>query len=238
MFVPQRIIFEKGSLDYNIGKNIYNKFKDNERCEIINLTNNKVKQHIPGDNLYDFYREGKNTLVVGVKKGYKFQGCKPSAHYQLPLLSGCVGNCQYCYLNTNLGDKPFIKVNVNVDNILEHAQKYIDERSPQVTIFEGSATSDPIPVEPYTHSLKSAIEFFAKSELGRFRFVTKFNDVDSLLDIDHRGKTEARFTINTSYVIDSYEKRTASREKRIRGQYKNDGGRISCRIYHCTSIYL
>ena len=220
MFVPQRIIFEKGSLDYNIGKNIYDKFKDNERCEIINLTNNKVKQHIPGDNLYDFYREGKNTLVVGVKKGYKFQGCKPSAHYQLPLLSGCVGNCQYCYLNTNLGDKPFIKVNVNVDNILEHAQKYIDERSPQVTIFEGSATSDPIPVEPYTHSLKSAIEFFAKSELGRFRFVTKFNDVDSLLDIDHRGKTEARFTINTSYVIDSYEKRTASREKRIEASIK------------------
>ena len=220
MFVPQRIIFEKGSLDYNIGKNIYDKFKYNERCEIINLTNNKVKQHIPGDNLYDFYREGKNTLVVGVKKGYKFQGCKPSAHYQLPLLSGCVGNCQYCYLNTNLGDKPFIKVNVNVDNILEHAQKYIDERSPQVTIFEGSATSDPIPVEPYTHSLKSAIEFFAKSELGRFRFVTKFNDVDSLLDIDHRGKTEARFTINTSYVIDSYEKRTASREKRIEASIK------------------
>ena len=220
MFVPQRIIFEKGSLDYDIGKNIYDKFKHNERCEIINLTNNKVKQHIPGDNLYDFYREGKNTLVVGVKKGYKFQGCKPSAHYQLPLLSGCVGNCQYCYLNTNLGDKPFIKVNVNVDNILEHAQKYIDERSPQVTIFEGSATSDPIPVEPYTHSLKSAIEFFAKSELGRFRFVTKFNDVDSLLDIDHRGKTEARFTINTSYVIDSYEKRTASREKRIEASIK------------------
>ena len=57
MFVPQRIIFEKGSLDYDIGKNIYDRFKDNERCEIINLTNNKVKQHIPGDNLYD--EEGK-----------------------------------------------------------------------------------------------------------------------------------------------------------------------------------
>ena len=49
-----------------------------------------------------------------------------------------------------------------MDNILEHAQKYIDERSPQVTIFEGSATSDPIPVEPYTHSLKYAIEFSPK----------------------------------------------------------------------------
>ena len=220
MFVPQRIIFEKGALDYEIGKNIYDKFKDREKIKIIQLTNNKVKQHIPGDNIQQFYKEGKNTLIVGVKKGYKFQSCKPSAHWQLPLLSGCVGNCQYCYLNTNLGDKPFIKVNANIDDILEHAQKYMDERKPKITIFEGSATSDPIPVEPYTNSLKTSIEFFAKSEYGRFRFVTKFDDVDTLLDADHRGKTEARFTINTRKVIESYERRTGSREKRIEASVK------------------
>ena len=28
----------------------------------------KVKQYIPGENLYDFYRQGKGTLVVGIKK--------------------------------------------------------------------------------------------------------------------------------------------------------------------------
>ena len=220
MFVPQRIIFEKGALNYEIGKNIYDEFKNKEKIEIINLTNNKVKEHIPGDNIRDFYKEGKNTLVVGVKKGYKFQSCKPSAHWQLPLLSGCVGNCQYCYLNTNLGDKPFIKVNVNIYDILDRAKKYMDERKPEITIFEGSATSDPIPVEPYTHSLKRAIEFFAKSEYGKFRFVTKFDDVDTLLDADHRGKTEARFTINTRKVIEDYERRTSSREKRIEASVK------------------
>ena len=97
-----------------MGKNIYEKFKD--KAEIITLTNNKIKGNIPGDNIMEYYKEGKNTLVVGVKKGYKFQSCKPSAHWQLPLLSGCVGNCQYCYLNTNLEDKPFIKINVNIDD--------------------------------------------------------------------------------------------------------------------------
>ncbi|MCC3869711.1 spore photoproduct lyase family protein [Terrisporobacter mayombei] len=204
MFVPQRIIFEKGALNYEIGKNIYQEFKNKEKTEIINLTNNKDKEHIPGDNIRDFYKEGKNTLVVGVKKGYKFQSCKPSAHWQLPLFSGCLGNCQYCYLNTNLGDKPYIKVNVNIDDILDRSKGYMDERKPKITIFEGSGTSDPIPVEPYTHSLKRAIEFFAKSEYGRFRFVTKFDDVDTLLDIEHRGKTEARFAINTIKVIEDY----------------------------------
>lgn len=104
----------------------------------------------------------------------KFQSCKPSAHYQLPLLSGCTGQCEYCYLNTNLSDKPYTRVNVNIDDIFTHAQKYIDERLPEQTIFEGSATSDPVPVEPYSNSLKQTIQFFSKSENGRFRFVTKY----------------------------------------------------------------
>ncbi|WP_234120457.1 spore photoproduct lyase [Clostridium hydrogenum] len=220
MFIPKRVIFEKSSLDYEIGQNIYSRFKENPNIEIINLSSNKVKQHIPGENLYDFYREGKNTLVVGVKKGFKFQSCKPSAHYQLPLVSGCIGQCEYCYLNTNLGDKPYIKVNVNVEDILNEAQKYINERLPETTIFEGSATSDPIPIEPYTNILKKSIEFFGKSNNGRFRFVTKFNDVDTLLDAKHNGNTEVRFTINTDRVISEYENRTAPINKRIEASVK------------------
>lgn len=220
MFVPKRIIFEKDSLDYEIGKNIYNEFKSKQNIEIINLTTNKVKQNIPGENLYKFYREGKKTLVVGVKKGLKFQSCKPSAHFQLPLVSGCIGQCEYCYLNTNLGDKPYIKVNVNIEDIINQAQQYINERLPEITIFEGSATSDPVPIEPYTHSLARTIEFFGKSENGRFRFVTKFSDIDGLLNLQHNGNTEIRFTINTDKVISEYENRTASIAKRIEASVK------------------
>lgn len=91
------------------------------------MPSNSIKQNIPGGNLYSFYREGKKTLVVGVKKGFKFQSCKPSAHYQLPLISGCIGQRQYCYLNINLGNKPYIKVNVNIEEILYKAQEYINE---------------------------------------------------------------------------------------------------------------
>lgn len=215
MFIPKRILFEKDALNYEIGKNIYSFFKDKENIEIIELINNRIKDRIPGDDIYNFYREGKNTLVVGIRKGMKFQSCKPSAHYQLPLFSGCIGQCEYCYLNTNLGDKPYMRVNVNVDEILNHAQKYIEERLPQITIFEGSATSDPIPTEPYANSLKHAIKFFSYSINGRFRFVTKFIDVDSLLDIEHNGNTEIRFTLNTNKVINDFESRTPSMEKRI-----------------------
>lgn len=215
MFIPKRILFEKNTLNYEMGQYIYDFFKDNKNIEIIHLTNNRIKENIPGDTLYDFYRSGKKTLVVGIKRGAKFQSCKPSAHYQLPLLSGCIGQCEYCYLNTNLGDKPYMRVNVNIDDIHANAQKYIDERLPEETIFEGSATCDPIPVETYSNSLKQTIEFFGNSEKGRFRFVTKYTEIDTLLNINHNGHTEIRFTLNTDKVINDYEKGTASLQKRI-----------------------
>ncbi len=215
MFKPERIVFEKDSLEYQMAREIFDKFKNKDNTEIINLTSNKLKQHIPGDNLFTQYREGKKTLVVGSKKSLKFQSCKPSAHYQLPLVSGCMGQCEYCYLNTKLGDKPFIRVHANIDDILNEAQKYIKDRLPEITIFEGAATSDPIPVEPYTHSIDKAIRFFASNENARFRFVTKYNDIDSLLNLEHKGHTEIRFSINTSSIINQYEHFTASLDKRI-----------------------
>ena len=220
MFIPKRVIFEKGSLDTEIGQNIFNKVKDIPNVEIINASSNRIKSNIPGDNLYEQYRSGKETLVVGYRKSLKFQTCKPSANYQLPLVSGCMGRCEYCYLNTQLGDKPYIMVFVNIDDILKKAKEYIDERSPAVTIFEGAATSDPIPLEPYTHSLRKTIEFMGAEEKARFRFVTKYNDVDSLLDANHNNHTEIRFSINTPKIIDIYEHYTASASKRIEAAVK------------------
>ena len=220
MFIPKRIIFEKGVWDYEIAKNIFNEFKDNPKVEIIKLTSNKIKENIPGKDLYNFYREGKNTLVVGLKKGNKFQTCKPSADYQLPLFSGCIGHCEYCYLNTNLGDKPYLKVNVNIEDIFIKAKKYITENLPETTVFEGSATSDPVPVEPYTKSLRYAIEFFGRQKNAKFRFVTKYDAVDTLLDAKHNENTEIRFTLNTQKVINEFESRTASIDRRIDASVK------------------
>ncbi len=220
MFIPKRLIFEKDVLDYPMAKNILETFKNHSGIEIIQLSSNRIKEHIPGEDLSTQFREGKKTLVVDTKKSLKFQSCKPSAHYQLPLVSGCMGQCEYCYLNTNLGDKPFIRVHANLEEILEQANHYLQERLPDITIFEGAATSDPVPVEPYTHALEQAITLFAENPHARFRFVTKYTDVDGLLKLPHKGHTEARFSINTDFVINTYEKGTASRDRRLEASLK------------------
>lgn len=203
-FVPKRAFFENEALDYPIGKKVFSILK--ELGTEINMTasHNRVTG-IPGKTAREAYLEAKKTIVIGVRKTLDFQSCKPSAHFQLPLVTSCPGKCEYCYLNTTLGRKPYVRVYVNVDEILNQASKYIEDRKPEQTIFEGAATSDPLPVEPFTGGLAKTIEFFGKQEYGRFRFVTKFTNIDSLLNLGHNGHTRFRFSINARSIIDKYE---------------------------------
>lgn len=223
MFNPRRVIFEEDALNYDKGKELFERFKK-ENVEIKYSKNGRITG-IPGKSSTEMYEEGKNTLVVGVRKKLDFQSCKPSAHYQLPLVSGCMGMCEYCYLNTQMGKKPYIKIHVNVDEILERAGEYIEERKPDITIFEGAATSDPIPVEEYTGALKQAIEYFGQNDKSLFRFVTKFTDVDSLLDANHNGRTTIRFSLNINEIIKMYEHKAEDFQSRIAAAKKvSDAG--------------
>ncbi|WP_353894203.1 spore photoproduct lyase [Proteinivorax hydrogeniformans] len=218
MYKPKRALFHKESLDYPKGKLIYDMLrKDGINIEI--LKSNRVTQ-IPGKTAEQAYNEAKKTLVIAVRKTLKFQSCKPSAHYQLPLVTSCPGLCQYCYLQTTLGKKPYISVYVNTDEILAKAEDYINEKKEETIIFEGAATSDPLPLEHYTNNLAETIEFFGRQKRGRFRFVTKFDNVDELLNLKHNNHTEFRFSINTEKIISEYEHRTASAKRRVEAAKK------------------
>jgi spore photoproduct lyase len=219
-FVPKRVIFEPEALEFPLGKEIYQHFRGNPDVEIRQTPTHNRVSGIPGKTPLEGYREAKQTLVVGIKRGMNFQTCKPSAHYQLPLVTSCPGMCEYCYLQTTLGKKPYVRVYINVDEILGQAQKYMATAQPEITIFEGAATSDPIPVEYLTGSLAKTIEFFGKQEFGRFRFVTKFTDIDSLLGLNHNGHTRFRFSINWENIVKKYEHRTPIVEERLQAAKK------------------
>jgi len=218
-FLPKRVFFEEKALEYPLGQDIYRRFRE-EGVEVKMIGSHNRVTGIPGKTSREGYFEAKRTLVVGVRKTLKFETCKPSAHYQLPMVTSCPGMCEYCYLATTLGKKPYIRVYVNIEEILAQAGKYIEERKPEITIFEGAATSDPIPVELYTNGLRKAIEFFGGQESGRFRFVTKFTGVDSLLDAKHNGHTRFRFSLNGSWVIRNFERSTPGLEERMAAAVK------------------
>ena len=213
-FVPKRAYFEPQALDYPLGQELYERLKELNIPIQFTGSHNRVTG-IPGKTQQEAFSEAKRTLVVGIRKGTDFAGCKPSAHYQLPLTTSCPSKCEYCYLATTLGKKPYLRVYVNIDEILSQASRYIEERAPEITWFEGAATSDPIPTEYLTGLLSKTIAFFADQPLGRFRFVTKHDKVDSLLTTVHNGHTRFRFSLNAAPIIEKYEHATPSMAERV-----------------------
>jgi len=218
-FVPQLVYIEPEALNYPLGRELKEKF-EKMNIEIRETTSHNQVRGIPGETELQKYRNAKSTLVVGVRRTLKFDTSKPSAEYAIPLATGCMGHCHYCYLQTTLGSKPYIRVYVNLDEIFSQAQKYINERAPEITRFEAACTSDIVGIDHLTHSLKKAIEFIGQTEYGRLRFVTKYEHVDHLLDARHNGKSRFRFSVNSRYVIKHFEPGTSPFEKRLEAAKK------------------
>jgi spore photoproduct lyase len=214
LFKPKRVFIEEGALKYSLAQELDDKFKSQgipvEYIESHNRLN--PKEEMSPTALFNWTKE---TLVVGVKKTLRFQSCQPSADYRLVTNTSCPAKCEYCYLAKSLGSASYLRVYVNIDEILEAVKKHIKKGEGEIVTFEASSSSDPLAVEHLTGSLQQMIDFFAKEEKGRLRVVSKFAFVDKLLDLHHNSHTKFRFSINSNYVIDSFEHLTASLKERI-----------------------
>jgi spore photoproduct lyase len=214
LFQPTRVFFEADALDYPLGREIHAYFTRTDLPIQLIDSHNRVTG-IPGRTPQESYYEGKRTLVVGVKRSLKFETCRPSADFQLSLGASCPGQCQYCYLQTHLGKKPYIRVYVNLEEIFAKIKTISEAKAPTSTTFEAASVSDPLAVEHITGSLARTITFFGTLPQARLRVVTKFANVSPLLKLNHERHTKFRFSLNTTRVIHDFEPQTASLTERI-----------------------
>ena len=213
-YMPDRVFFIDNALEYPLGKKLYRYFSELS-IPVTETTIQNVSRNIPGNSEKEKYAASKKSLIVRPKKSLAFDVCKPSADYEFPLMTNCPGSCEYCYLQTTQGSKPYLTVYVNVDEILESIIKHIEKNDNKLTTFEVASTGDPLSLEHITGSLARTIEFFGTLENGRLRLVTKFDMVDTLLDLKHNGHTRFRVSVNSRYVIKNFEHNTGSFDERI-----------------------
>lgn len=213
-FWPERLLVEAGALDYPMGRTVYDRLRQ-AGVPVEHLPATGRARALAAARTPRGYQAAKRTLVLAVQRNLNFDSCRPSADYHLPLAGGCPGACQYCYLAATFEMKPFVRLFVNLEEILAEAAGRIRSGAPEITTFEGSSTSDTLSLEHLGGSIAACIRFFAAEDRGRFRFVTKFDAVDGLLEIEHRGHTKIRFSINSRHVIDHFEQHTASLEERM-----------------------
>ena len=215
LFMPDEAFIDPRALKYDHGEKIKEKLEAYD-IPIVNSRTVAIQCNTPAEA----YAKSKKTVYVTVNSQKKLPVCKPSADYQFSLSSSCPANCEYCYLQSTQGEKPYMKIFANIEDIFQVVQQHIDNNLPNITTFECASITDPVALEHFSGSLKKSIEFFSQSANGRLRLVTKFDNVDSLLDIKHNKHTKFRFSINSRYVINSFEHNTASFEDRIEAAKK------------------
>jgi spore photoproduct lyase len=103
-FMPSQAYFEPNALNYPLGRELYNKLEAMSVPIFMTPSHNRITG-ITGKNAQECYCKAKRILAVGVRRSLNFQSCKPSAHFQLPLNTGCPSMCEYCYLMTILSKR-------------------------------------------------------------------------------------------------------------------------------------
>jgi spore photoproduct lyase len=208
---PSKIYFEPSVLDYELGKQLQDKYQDIEWVPIEshnNIEELRTKSNSEFVNL-------KHLLILGTRKTHKYSENYKVSDYLVPYTSsGCTAMCLYCYLVCNYNKCSYLRIFVNREQMMDRLIKY-SEKSERELTFEIGSNSDLILENTITNNLPWTIENFLKSKKGNITFPTKFNMVDPILPLNHKGRVIFRMSVNPQYIISNIEIGTASLNLRI-----------------------
>lgn len=213
LWLPKQVLVTPAAYSEDWGQQIIERVKAYQ-IPVRKLSQNRITG-LKGKNERETYAIAKNTLAIvnAPPSSFKLTPIPPSADWQFHLAQGCPAHCQYCYLAGSLSGAPVVKVFANLPQILENTKSY--EQSGKLTSFEVSCYTDPLGIEHLTGSLAECIRHFGTKDNAYLRWVTKFDHVESLLDLPHNGHTRCRVSVNADPVSHFMEGGTASVENRL-----------------------
>lgn len=211
MFIPNRILYEKDIVNYELGKKLLEKYKEVPK-KIIESHNN-IEEMRKKENS-EFPRM-KKDLIIGIRKTHKFVENHKVSDYLVPYTSsGCTAMCLYCYLVCNYNKCAYLRLFVNREQMLEKIIRTAQKSEENLT-FEIGSNSDLVLENTITNNLVWTIENFANSNKGLLTFPTKFDMVDDLIPLNHNGKIIIRMSVNPQEVINKVEFGTSRLKNRI-----------------------
>ena len=211
MFKPKAIYFEKEIVNYPLGIQLMEQYKEISKVEIENHNNIEEMRKKQNSEFVNM----KSNLIIGVRKTHKFVENYKTSDYLVPYTSsGCTAMCMYCYLVCNYNKCAYLRLFVNREQMLEKIIKVAKQSEKQLT-FEIGSNSDLILENTITGNLVWTIENFANTEKGRLTLPTKFEMVDSILPLNHNGKIIIRMSVNPSEIINKVEFGTSRLKGRI-----------------------
>ncbi len=213
---PEKIYYEPTTLDYSLGKKLKEKYKDIKWIEIEN--HNNIPEMRQKENRE--FAVMKRSVILGIRKTHKYVANFKSSDFLVPWTSsGCSAMCLYCYLVCNYNKCAYLRLFANREQMLDKLTAFSRKSATPLT-FEIGSNSDLILENTITDNLPWVIEEFARQGRGKLTFPTKFEMVDSLLGLNHKGKTIFRMSVNPEEIIGKIELGTSHLNNRIEAMNK------------------
>ena len=211
MFLPKQILYEKNVENYELGRELLEKYKDIPKMIIEN--HNNIPE-MRGKQNCEFVDMKKN-LIIGIRKTHKFVPNHKTSDFLVPYTSsGCTAMCMYCYLVCNYNKCSYLRLFVNREDMLSKIIKVANQSDKELT-FEIGSNSDLILENTITNNLEWTIPKFAQNNKGYLTFPTKFDMVEPILNLEHNNRVIVRMRVNPSIIIQKVELGTSSLEKRV-----------------------
>jgi spore photoproduct lyase len=205
------VYYEPAALDYELGQMLRVKYAALPWIEI--ESHNHIPELAAAENR-DFPKL-KSHLILGLRKTHKYVPNHKVSDWLVPYTSsGCRAMCLYCYLVCNYNKCAYLRLFVNREQMLSRLLKKA-AAAPAPQTFEIGSNSDLLLENTVTDNLVYTIGRFGQEGRGHLTFPTKFDMVDPLLGLDHRGKTIFRMSVNPEEIIGRIELGTSPLHARI-----------------------
>lgn len=222
LWTPARVLVTRSAAERPYGQHVLQRLEAAGVQDVELLREDRLP-NLRGDGDRAAFMRAKNTLALVVPPSSlrRLQPIAPSADWRFDLAQGCPAHCSYCYLAGSLSGPPITRVYADLDEALTGLDAYVGrgtvtsgtaERGGEGTTFEASCYTDPLALEHLTGGLARAITHFGTADWAgpvQLRATTKFDDVGSLLDLPHAGRTRLRFSVNAASVARRFEAATS-----------------------------
>ena len=137
--------------------------------------------------------------------------------YKLTAYNNCNFWCEYCYLYLTFRTNPVSTHFVNYEKMFREIMQFDKASIPEaLRVLNLGELCDPLAVEDITGFAEQLIPFVAEhTKQTRLLFLTKSDNVETLVSLPHDGRSIMSFSVNTDKVYSHLEHRTASPEARL-----------------------
>ena len=216
LFLPERVYLEKGVEDYAFAQALLERVPSAAR-EIVpdkRILFEEIRKYP------DPLGAGKRFLFLARDRGRAFkpfpnpEGAISCEFHSLHLMEGCDLECSYCILQAYLTN-PLLTVYVNVEEILENLQNFLDAHPDQKFRIGTGQLADSLSLDPLTAHTEILVPFFARQKNAVLELKTKSVNIERLAKLDSNGRTIVSWSMNTKRIQREEEHKCASIEERL-----------------------